>query len=36
MIAVATPQYGTIVRDQTGHAISPFAENPGSATPKPY
>lgn len=36
MIAVAAQQYGMIVRDQTGHAISLFAENPGSASPSPY
>jgi hypothetical protein len=35
-IAVAAQQYGMIVRDQTGHAISLFAENPGSASPNPY
>jgi hypothetical protein len=36
MIAVAAQQYGMIVRDQTGHAISLFAENPGPASPSPY
>jgi hypothetical protein len=36
MIAVAAQQYGMIVRDQTGHAISLFAENTGTASPNPY
>lgn len=36
MMAVAAQRYGMIVRDQTGHAISLFAENPGSASPNPY
>jgi hypothetical protein len=36
MIAVAAQQYGMIVRDQTGHAISLFAENPGSGSLNPY
>jgi hypothetical protein len=36
MIAVAAQRYGMIVRDQTGHAISLFAENSGAATPNPY
>jgi hypothetical protein len=36
IIAVAAQQYGMIVRDQTGHAISLFAENPGAASPSPY
>jgi hypothetical protein len=36
MIAVAAQQYGMIVRDQTGHAVSLFAENTGSASPNPY
>jgi hypothetical protein len=36
MIAVAAQRYGIIVRDQTGHAISLFVENPGAASPNPY
>jgi hypothetical protein len=36
MIAVAAQRYGMIVRDQTGHAISLFAENPGPTGSSPY
>jgi hypothetical protein len=36
MIAVAAQRYGMIVRDQTGHAVSLFAENPGAASPNAY
>jgi hypothetical protein len=36
MIAVAAQRYGMIVRDQTGHAISLFAENPASYGSNPY
>jgi hypothetical protein len=36
MIAVAAQQYGMIVRDQTGHAVSFFAENPAQYGTDPY
>jgi hypothetical protein len=36
MMAVAAQQYGMIVRDQTGHAISFFAENPAQYGTDPY
>jgi hypothetical protein len=36
IIAVAAQRYGMIVRDQTGHALSLFAENTGTASPNPY
>jgi hypothetical protein len=36
MIAVAAQRYGMIVRDQTGHAISLFAENPAPYGSNPY
>ena len=36
MIAKAAQNYGMIVRDQTGHGISLFAENPRSAGTDPY
>jgi hypothetical protein len=36
MIAVAAQRYGMIVRDQTGHAISFFAENPTGFGTDPY
>ena len=36
MIAKAAQRYGMIVRDQTGHAISLFAENPTQYGTDPY
>jgi hypothetical protein len=36
MMAVAAQQYGMIVRDQTGHAVSFFAENPAQYGTDPY
>jgi hypothetical protein len=36
MMAVAAQRYGMIVRDQTGHAISFFAENPSRYATNPY
>jgi hypothetical protein len=36
MMAKAAQTYGMIVRDQTGHAISFFAENPGQSGTNPY
>jgi hypothetical protein len=36
MMAVAAQRYGMIVRDQTGHAISFFAENPTQLGANPY
>jgi hypothetical protein len=36
MMAVAAQRYGMIVRDQTGHAISFFAENPSQYATNPY
>jgi hypothetical protein len=36
MMAVAAQRYGMIVRDQTGHAISFFAENPTPLGTDPY
>jgi hypothetical protein len=36
MLAKAAQTYGMIVRDQTGHAISFFAENPGQSGTNPY
>ena len=36
MLAAAAQRYGIIVRDQTGHAISFFAENPGPSGENPY
>jgi hypothetical protein len=36
MMAVAAQRYGMIVRDQTGHAISFFAENPSQYGSNPY
>jgi hypothetical protein len=36
MMAKAAQTYGMIVRDQTGHAISFFAENPSQSAPNPY
>jgi hypothetical protein len=36
MMAVAAQRYGMIVRDQTGHAISFFAENPLASGVNPY
>jgi hypothetical protein len=36
MMAKAVQRYGMIVRDQTGHAISFFAENPAQSGTDPY
>jgi hypothetical protein len=36
MLAKAAQHYGIIVRDQTGHAISFFAENPNPSGDNPY
>jgi hypothetical protein len=36
MMAIAAQRYGVIVRDQTGHAISFFAENPADHGSDPY
>jgi len=36
MMAKAAQRYGIIVRDQTAHAISFFAENPNQQTADPY
>ena len=36
MMAIAAQRYGVIVRDQTGHAISFFAENPSDHGSDPY
>jgi hypothetical protein len=36
MMAKAAQRYGMIVRDQTGHAISFFAENPADQGSDPY
>ena len=36
MMAMAAQQYGMIVRDQTGHAVSFFAENPAQYGTDPY
>jgi hypothetical protein len=36
MIAVAAQRYGMIVRDQTHHAVSVFAENPAQFGTDPY
>jgi hypothetical protein len=36
MMAEAAQRYGAIVRDQTGHAVSFFAENPVDRTSNPY
>jgi hypothetical protein len=36
MLAKAAQQYGMIVRDQTGHAISFFAENTAASAVSPY
>jgi hypothetical protein len=36
MMAKAAQRYGIIVRDQTGHAISFFAENPAQYVTNPY
>ena len=36
MMAVAAQRYGMIVRDQTGHAVSFFAENPAQYGTDPY
>jgi hypothetical protein len=36
MIARASQRYGLVVRDQTGHAISLFAENPSQFRGDPY
>ena len=36
MMAKAAQRYGMIVRDQTGHAISFFAENPNQQAADPY
>jgi len=36
MMAQAAQRYGIIVRDQTGHAISFFAENPAQYRTNPY
>jgi hypothetical protein len=36
MMAKAAQRYGMIVRDQTGHAISFFAENPAPSGTNPY
>jgi hypothetical protein len=36
MMAEAAQRYGMIVRDQTGHSISLFAENPAPWAINPY
>jgi hypothetical protein len=36
MMAIAAQRYGMIIRDQTGHAISFFAENPADKGSDPY
>jgi hypothetical protein len=36
MMAKAAQRYGIIVRDQTGHAVSFFAENPAQYGTRPY
>jgi hypothetical protein len=35
-MAKAAQRYGMIVRDQTGHAVSFFAENPAPTGTDPY
>ena len=36
MMATAMQRYGMIVRDQTGHAVSFFAENSAQSGTDPY
>ena len=36
MMALAAQRYGLVVRDQTGHGFSFFAENPSQFPGKPY